>query len=94
VLIVETTRRANLSADAARREAYLKAREAEEERRMKEQLRRIAPGFEPGAEILSPIPKMFLPSKKGESHEGRKTHENLVMDDLVDQLAKMESEKP
>jgi hypothetical protein len=59
---------------------------------MKEQLRRIAPGFEPGAEILSPVPKMFLPNVKVESPEGWKARQNLVMDDLVDQLAKMESE--
>lgn len=54
VLTVEASRRSTLAAHAARREAYLKAREEEKERRKREALRKIAPGFEPKSTPLVP----------------------------------------
>ena len=47
VVNVEDARRSTLAAHAARRDAYLRAREDEKERRKRDALRRIAPGFDP-----------------------------------------------
>ncbi|KAI0075974.1 hypothetical protein K474DRAFT_1623771 [Panus rudis PR-1116 ss-1] len=101
VLTVEASRRSTLAAHAARREAYLKAREEEKERRKREALRRIAPGFEPqaaplvptkrfSAEIASPPTMSATNSTSGQDATHNRTRS--VMDDLVDQLAKMESQ--
>jgi hypothetical protein len=68
-----------LAAHTARREAYLRAREDERERRRKEALRRVAPGFDPAATLVP------VRAEVGEV----KTD---VMDQLVDQLAKMEND--
>ncbi|KAI0824806.1 hypothetical protein BC628DRAFT_1376051 [Trametes gibbosa] len=100
VLTVEASRRSTLAAHAARREAYLKAREDEKERRKREALRRIAPGFEPKATPLvptkrfsglpgHPVPFNEPASPVGESGGHQRT--KSVMEDLVDQLAAMES---
>lgn len=65
VLTLEAARQSTLMADAARREAFLRAREEEKERRRRaeeeekerkrrEALRKVAPGFEPAAGTLVP----------------------------------------
>lgn len=79
ILTVESSRRMTLAAHTARREAYLRAREDERERRRKEALRRVAPGFDPAATLVP------VRAEVGEV----KTD---VMDQLVDQLAKMEND--
>ncbi|KAI0371299.1 hypothetical protein BV20DRAFT_1051706 [Pilatotrama ljubarskyi] len=100
VLTLEASRRSTLAAHAARREAYLKAREEEKERRKREALRRIAPGFEPKATPLVPTKRLSgVPGDSGTSgeppsqSEGDGAHKRTksVMEDLVDQLAAMDS---
>ncbi|KAI8986672.1 hypothetical protein BD414DRAFT_577972 [Trametes punicea] len=100
VLTVESARRSTLAAHAARREAYLKAREEEKERRKREALRRIAPGFEPKATPLVPTKRMSgVPGQSSSSsepgvsssHEGEHKRTKSVMEELVDQLAAMDS---
>ena len=44
-----------IAAQAERHEAYLRAREEEKQRRKREALRRIAPGFEPRSAPLIPV---------------------------------------
>ncbi|KAG1730337.1 hypothetical protein EDB19DRAFT_1740962 [Suillus lakei] len=78
ILIVESSRRTTLAAHTARREAYLHAREDERERRRKEALRRVAPGFDPAATL---VPDRATVSEVRVD----------VMDQLVDQLARMEN---
>ncbi|KAG1731594.1 uncharacterized protein EDB91DRAFT_1058538 [Suillus paluster] len=75
ILTVESSRRTTLAAHTARRESYLRAREDEHERRRREALRRVAPGFDPAA----PLVPVRAEVKKD------------VMDDLVDQLARMDN---
>ncbi|KAG1779299.1 hypothetical protein EV702DRAFT_1087326 [Suillus placidus] len=80
ILTVESSRRTTLAAHTARREAYLHAREDEREWRRKEALRRVAPGFDPAATLV-PV--------RAEAGEATKID---VMDQLVDQLARMEND--
>ncbi|KAF8645983.1 hypothetical protein AX16_007410 [Volvariella volvacea WC 439] len=98
VLTLETSRRTTLAAHATRREAYLRSREEEKERRRREALRKIAPGFDPQAP-LTPLPLKSSPASPG-SHpgltspgasQGATGPHRSVMDDLVDQLAAMET---
>ncbi len=102
VLTLEASRRSTLAAHAARREAYLKAREEEKERRKREALHRIAPGFEPKSTPLVPTKRFSgVPVQPGSSGEaGSQTGEGgghqrtkSVMEDLVDQLEAMDSLK-
>lgn len=60
VIRLEDSRRSTLAAHTARREAYLKAREEEKERRKREALRRIAPGFEPQGTLLLPTKRQSI----------------------------------
>ncbi|KAG1900416.1 uncharacterized protein F5891DRAFT_313954 [Suillus fuscotomentosus] len=78
ILTVESSRRMTLAAHTAKREAYLRAREDEREWRRKEALRRVAPGFDPAATLV-PV--------RAETGEVKTD----VMDQLVDQLARMEN---
>lgn len=103
VLTLEASRRSTLAAHAARREAYLKAREEEKERRKREALHRIAPGFEPKSIPLVPTKRFSgvpgQPGSPGEvgspAGEGAGGHQRTksVMEDLVDQLEAMDSLK-
>ncbi|OBZ77521.1 hypothetical protein A0H81_02573 [Grifola frondosa] len=90
VLTLETSRRSTLAAHAARREAFLKSREDEKERRKREALRRIAPGFEPQGTPLVPTKRLSgIPTSNfgdNPSHQ----HSKSVMEDLVDQLAALD----
>ncbi|GLB42803.1 hypothetical protein LshimejAT787_1202520 [Lyophyllum shimeji] len=93
VITLESSRRSTIAAHAARREAYLRSRDEEKERRKRDALRRIAPGFEPQGSVL-------VPTKPGTSTAGPQAietptpshrHTRSVMDDLVDQLAALDS---
>ncbi|KAF8346460.1 hypothetical protein F5887DRAFT_962122 [Amanita rubescens] len=84
VLSVESSRRSTIAAHTARRQAYLLAREEEKEKRKRDALRKIAPGFEPQA-VLVPI----RAASNTEPNEGEQT--KSVMDNLVEQLAALES---
>lgn len=98
ILTLESSRRKTFAAHTARREAYLKARLEEKERRKRDALRKIAPGFEPrstplvptrvasvGPPVDGPIPSP--PPIGTASHVRTKS----VMEDLVDQLAALDS---
>jgi hypothetical protein len=83
-----------MAAQAARREAYLRARQDEKERRKREALRRIAPGFEPQAAPLIPVKKDAASHGLGtgsEKQAGAGSHRRDVMEDLVDGLVALES---
>lgn len=88
IITLESSRRSTIAAHTARREEYLRSRESEKERRKRDALRKIAPGFEPSGNVLVPTKSV----SSGGNEEG-KTHERTrsVMDDLVDQLAALDS---
>ncbi|KAJ7032500.1 hypothetical protein C8F04DRAFT_958767, partial [Mycena alexandri] len=54
ILTLESSRRTTLASHATRREEYLRSRADEKERRKRDALRRIAPGFEPAGHLLVP----------------------------------------
>ncbi|KAJ7139433.1 hypothetical protein C8R44DRAFT_552292, partial [Mycena epipterygia] len=89
ILTLETSRRTTLAAHATRREAYLRARTDEKERRRRDALRRIAPGFEPGeGHLLVPTKRSsVIAAASAVSPPPPKS----VMEDLVDQLAALDS---
>ncbi|KAH9959427.1 hypothetical protein BC827DRAFT_1261043 [Russula dissimulans] len=94
ILKVGSNRRAMIAAHAARREAYLHAREEEKQRRKREALRRIAPGFEPRSAPLVPV-KTGQQEQQYERGGMAATSspgppQRDVMDDLVNQLAALE----
>lgn len=101
ILTLESSRRKTFAAHAARREAYLKTRLEEKERRRRDALRRIAPGFEPQSIPLvptrvastgSPIDGS-IPSPPPPVGATFPTQTESVMDDLVNQLAALDSTK-
>ncbi|KAJ7102562.1 hypothetical protein B0H15DRAFT_815180 [Mycena belliarum] len=90
ILTLESSRRSTLEAHALRHEAYLRARADEKERRKRDALRRIAPGFEPGeGHLLVPTKRASVVAPVSPPQPPRS-----VMDDLVDQLAALESSSP
>ena len=79
-------------------EAYLKRREEEKERRKKEALRKVAPGFEPSAGTLVPQRLGGNPTQPQSNTQAMpsttSTTKNIPRDpmaDLVDQLAALEA---
>jgi hypothetical protein len=103
ILKVGSNRRAMIAAHAARREAYLHAREEEKQRRKREALRRIAPGFEPRSAPLVPVKTgaAALDLQQGQQEQQYERGgmaatsspgppQRDVMDDLVNQLAALE----
>ncbi|KZP15919.1 hypothetical protein FIBSPDRAFT_958436 [Athelia psychrophila] len=99
IITLESSRRATQLAHATRRDAYLRARDDERDRRKREQLRKIAPGFEPAGAVLVPV---HLGAGQAESGAGGaadvpggsqvQARGRDVMDDLVDQLAALDSQ--
>ncbi|KAL0948005.1 hypothetical protein HGRIS_010625 [Hohenbuehelia grisea] len=90
ILTMESSRRTTVTAHAARREAYLRARDDEKERRKREALRRIAPGFEPRASPLVPTKRDSANLHHLQEATGDQRPRS-VMDDLVDQLAALDA---
>ncbi|KIJ61444.1 hypothetical protein HYDPIDRAFT_31313 [Hydnomerulius pinastri MD-312] len=98
VLTVESSRRSTLASHLARREALLRSREDEKERRKREALKRVAPGFDGNGSVLTPMRATSSGSSETQStSSGTQIPENRgsvnVMDDLVDQLAKMDAQQ-
>ncbi|TFK38524.1 hypothetical protein BDQ12DRAFT_683791 [Crucibulum laeve] len=100
IITLESSRRTTIAAHAARREAYLRQREDEKERRRRDALRKIAPGFEPSATPLVPTrTQSTVPTNSGSPEPTSPTdgqgkehqHTRSVMDVLVDQLAAIDS---
>ena len=101
VLTLESSRRSTIAAHTARREEYLRQREMEKERRKKEALKRIAPGFDPAA-VLIPETRQGHKSSasvdtglRPEQLDGNVGHQRSrsVMDDLVETLAALDAAK-
>ncbi|KAJ7924376.1 hypothetical protein B0H13DRAFT_1191743 [Mycena leptocephala] len=88
VLTLESSRRSTLAAHTTRREEYLRSRADEKERRKRDALRRIAPGFEPEGHLLVPTKRSsVIAAVPATSPQPPKS----VMEDLVDQLAALDS---
>ncbi|EIW77242.1 hypothetical protein CONPUDRAFT_92448 [Coniophora puteana RWD-64-598 SS2] len=101
ILTLESNRRSTLAVHAARRQALLDARaedrerrrkaaEDERERRRREELRRVAPGWEGHAGAALVPTRTETGSGAGPGHGRGKSRD--VMDDLVDQLARLEGD--
>lgn len=95
IITLESSRRNTIAAHIVRREAYLQSREDEKERRKRDALRRIAPGFEPQGSVL--IPTRASPGQHGATEAGDDSSDTVghrrtrsVMEDLVDQLAALD----
>ncbi|KAG6837572.1 hypothetical protein H0H93_006986 [Arthromyces matolae] len=93
VITLESSRRSTVAAHAARREAYLRQREEGKERRKRDALRRIAPGFEPQGSVLVPTRTTSGPNPLPNTDQDQPGHRHTrsVMEDLVDQLAALDS---
>ncbi|KAF5352757.1 hypothetical protein D9756_006069 [Leucocoprinus leucothites] len=92
IITLESSRRSTIAAHAARREAYIRSRVEEIERRRRDALHKIAPGL---GTMLVPTRASSGQENAGvatspDQHAG-KGKEHDVMDDLVNQLAALES---
>lgn len=107
VLALESSRRNTIAAHEARREALLRARDDERQRRKREALRRVAPGFEGNGAVLMPVrvnsdtnsagndaTREQQPSA-GRSVDGANNGHGQVgtVDDLVHQLARLDTQQ-
>lgn len=91
---VEATRQSTLNAHMATCEAYLKRREEDKERRKKDALRKVAPGFEPSAGTLVPQRvggSSSQPNPQAIPSPPTQSVPRDPMADLVDQLAALEA---
>ena len=100
ILTLESSRRSTLAAHAAKHEAILKQRAEDKERRRKEALRRVAPGFDPESGPLVPdklakVEDNVVDAEKGNESGRENTHtrQRSVMDDRVDHLAALDASK-
>lgn len=95
VVTLESSRRKTIAAHATRREAYLRSRDDDKERRKRDALRRIAPGFEPHSGPLVPTrntgSSMNTYEGGAAGYEQPHQQSRSVMDDLIDQLAALDS---
>lgn len=99
MLTLESSRQSTLLSHAARSAAYLRSREDEKTRRKREALRKIAPGFEPLGGTLVPTKvgaglNVAAQELEAAGVSGSGSNElagRSVMDDLVDQLAALDS---
>ncbi|KAG8906021.1 hypothetical protein FRB99_007753 [Tulasnella sp. 403] len=98
-LTLESSRRSTIAAHAARRETYLKSREDEKERRKREALRRVAPGFEPDSGPLVPkrmggvgLNQATVSEANRDGAQAPKSNGRSVMEDMVDQLAALDAQ--
>ncbi|KAH8115998.1 hypothetical protein DFH11DRAFT_1252098 [Phellopilus nigrolimitatus] len=106
VFMLESSRRSTLAAHTARHEAYLKQRTEDKDRRRRDALRRIAPGFEPQGAPLVPVRMSEAEGGSGgkaggagaesgrtfpEGGERGHVRQRSVMDDLVDHLAALDA---
>ncbi|RDB21768.1 hypothetical protein Hypma_011094 [Hypsizygus marmoreus] len=93
VITLESSRRTTIAAHTARREAYLRSRDDEKERRKRDALRKIAPGFEPQGSVLIPTrtSSASAAQEPTDTSQAGHMHTRSVMDDLVDQLAALDS---
>jgi hypothetical protein len=96
VVMLESSRRKTIAAHETRREAYLRSRDDDKERRKRDALRRIAPGFEPHSGPL--VPTRNAGSSMNTLEGGAVGYEQQphqrsrsVMDELIDQLAALDS---
>ncbi|KZV73882.1 hypothetical protein PENSPDRAFT_602178 [Peniophora sp. CONT] len=94
VLSLESARAQTQAAHAARRSALLTARTEERERRRRAALARVAPGFD-GSGLLVPTRKETAQTGTPDSVAAipapKEERRRDVMDDLVDELARLES---
>lgn len=88
IIAWESSRHSTQSASAARREAYLRSRRDEKERRKREALRRVAPGFEPSNGVLVPE----KPANR-KSLDIASSSADDPMQNLVDQLEALETHR-
>ena len=98
IITLEESRRRTIAAHAARHAETLRLRTEEKEKRKREALRRIAPGFEPGTSL---VPVKVSSSTTSEQDQGQDngdsaggsghSRQRSVMDDLVDHLAKLDA---
>jgi hypothetical protein len=97
VMNFEASRRANMDAQLATREACLRSREEEQQRRKREALRKIAPGFEPQAGVLVPMRTgASLPvatNRPTGDKPSTTTDVESVMVNVIDQLAALDASK-
>lgn len=69
----------------------MRSREEDKEKRRRDALRRIAPGFEPMGGPLVPTKTNEGPAAHHDEQSDNGPHPKSVMEDLVDQLAALES---
>lgn len=85
-----------MASHAARYENVLRTRTDEKEQRKREALRRIAPGFEPTGSLLVPVRTGTASTESPASPTAAEgpflQKQKSVMDDLVDQLAALDSQ--
>ncbi|KAF7783995.1 hypothetical protein Agabi119p4_160 [Agaricus bisporus var. burnettii] len=91
IVTLESSRRSTIAAHSARRESFLRSRIEEIERRKRDALHKIAPGLGTMLVPTRTSPASTTTQGPNISAPGPEIKERNVMDDLVDQLAALES---
>jgi len=89
VLAMESSRQATVAAHAARREAYLQAREEAKRKRKRDVLHRVAPGFEPEKGVLQPTRNLSKASTATTTIGQDQSLQPSEIDRLAEQLDKL-----
>ncbi|KAG9311683.1 hypothetical protein JVU11DRAFT_7920 [Chiua virens] len=89
ILTLESARRNTLAAYTARRQNLLQMREDDNERRKREALRRVAPGFDGGGTPLEPVRQTQMGVSSTTAGDKRPQEDVDVMESLVEELEKM-----